>query len=462
MEPHNIQLVWPMDFVGSGVSSSGSLTSAAGFTNGANSLSGLVSLSSSGSGASAGNLATGPSAAAAAAAASQLGLGSISSENGPILYDEPNRTSAYDDIRNIVIYIFIVSIFFSFILILPGIRNEKLPTFFCLGTSLTVTSIILISLFGTTWHTGQAQSISAAYKAFSRDRIQGDLSVNIGLQSVNITLIAHKYYILHDQNQNHHLMMAMSMMKPVEINDRKQSDSKATSQNSPNSQSNRLSSSSSSLADELTNGKTADGLPVDTELEVDEVFADNKLSRGTRSSNRTVKSQLKKRSTVGGATIEEEEQSDSSHKQKFIIERLNVDINYNERFYWIEPNQMRQEHHNALERGLPYPILTVVEYLSQDDAGFNWSRQYRAAGYYSYIVLWLSLCVCVLMFFLHCTAPKYGIYTMQILGCLMLFTNLTYANLVPKGERKLVIPFEGQSLSFRFGFNFWLVFFGGK
>lgn len=449
-----------MDFVGSGGASSSSSISGlsssslstgqgVSFSQGANTLSGLVSSLSSGA---SGALVTGPSSSTASL---NLG-GSISSENGPILYDEPNRTAAHDDIRTVVIYFFIAAIFFCFIVILPGIRNEKLPTFFCIGTSLTVLSIIMIALSGTTWHVGQAQSISAAYKAFSRDRIQGDLSVNIGLHSVNISLIAHKYFIHHDHNQHRHLMMTMSMRKPViEAPASKQAGQPSTK---PSSQL----SASSSLADELTDGKTNDGLPVDTELEVDEVFAESRLLRGIRSSptssNRT-SSQLKRRSASSSQNFS---QMPASSQKRSIIERHNVDINYNERFYWIEPNQMRQEHHNALERGLPYPILTVVEYLSQDDAGFNWSRQYRAAGYYTYIMLCLALCACFLMFFLHCTAPKYGIYTMQILGGLLLFTNFTYAYLVPKGERKLVIPFEGQSLAFTFGFNFWLVFFGGE
>lgn len=267
------------------------------------------------------------------AAHNQATSNGLGSENGPILYSEPNRTSAIDDIRSVVLYIFIITIFFGFFLILPGIRNEKFPTFLCITTSLIVTSIILVSLFGTSWHIAEAP-ISAAYKAFSRDRIHADISVYIGLQSFNVTLKANKI--------------------------------------------------------------------------------------------------------------------------------LNIDINYNERFYWIKPDQMQHEQHHALQRGLPYPILTVVEYLSQDEAGFNWSRQYRLAGYYSYIILWLSIFLSALMFFLHCAAPKYGIYTMQLIGCLMLFTNFTYSTLVPRGERKLVIPFEGHSLIFQFGWNFWSIFMGGK
>lgn len=42
----------------------------------------------------------------------------------------------------------------------------------------------------------------------------------------------------------------------------------------------------------------------------------------------------------------------------------------------------------ALRRGLPFPILTVAEYLSLGQEGFAWGGQYRAAGYYAGILLW--------------------------------------------------------------------------
>lgn len=80
------------------------------------------------------------------------------------------------------------------------------------------------------------------------------------------------------------------------------------------------------------------------------------------------------------------------------------DLNYNERFYFTEGmcpmtdiimlsffnsvKTMERELYNALRKGLPYPILKVVEYLSVDRAGFVWGRQYRLAGYYACILLW--------------------------------------------------------------------------
>lgn len=63
-------------------------------------------------------------------------------------------------------------------------------------------------------------------------------------------------------------------------------------------------------------------------------------------------------------------------------------IDYNERFEWKGPDDMFDAYDGALRKGLPYPILTVAEYLALDEEGFGWGRTYRKAGYYSCISLW--------------------------------------------------------------------------
>lgn len=463
------------------------------------------------------------------------GQSDLSQDNEPILYIGPNRTSAIDDIRSVVIYIFIITIFFTFFLILPGIRSDKFPTFLCITTSLVVTSIVLIALFGTTWHVGEAP-ISASYKAFSRDRIQGELSVRIGFHSVNISLIAHKYYILHTSADEQQVVAPQGATVLVSDNHQAPEEARGASNSGDDGNEVRRASATdeaapttgvaSASASEATTTTTEASasrfeVEVDAEEEADEgeefeesrVKAEAEAQSGpdkrpeairhqassvdkeqdqdksandtTTASNSGPRVSLKRQRSADDdqvvSTIESHERRRQARKrsafdakpsppdagsvhssEEYKIKRVNLDINYNERFYWIEPNQMRQEYRHALERGLPYPILTVVEYLSQDEAGFSWSRQYRAAGYYSSMVLWLAVCMCILMFCLHCAAPKYGVYAMQALGCLLLFTNLIYALLVPRGDQKLVIPFEGQSLSFRFGWNFWLVLIGGN
>ena len=66
-------------------------------------------------------------------------------------------------------------------------------------------------------------------------------------------------------------------------------------------------------------------------------------------------------------------------------------IDYNERFSWSGPTDMAEEYSRSLSKGLPFPILTVAEYLSLDDEGFGWGRIYRKAGYFSAITLWLYI-----------------------------------------------------------------------
>lgn len=46
---------------------------------------------------------------------------------------------------------------------------------------------------GTSWHVGQAE-IASAYKAFSNEKIMGNLGVYIGLAHTNITLDAMPVY----------------------------------------------------------------------------------------------------------------------------------------------------------------------------------------------------------------------------------------------------------------------------
>lgn len=64
------------------------------------------------------------------------------------------------------------------------------------------------------------------------------------------------------------------------------------------------------------------------------------------------------------------------------------DIDFNERFQWIGSHEMGTSYKQSLRKGLPFPILTVAEYLSQCQEGFNWGAHYRAAGYYAGVTLW--------------------------------------------------------------------------
>ncbi|XP_013789395.2 dual oxidase maturation factor 1-like, partial [Limulus polyphemus] len=204
----------------------------------------------------------------------------------------------------------------------------KLTTLVSVTVSLFVGAVILISNHGSDWHVAQA-TVSSLHRTFSKDKIDTELGVHIGLNSVNITL------------------QTASLTNPQE------------------------------------------------------------------------------------------------------------EINYNERFNWIGATEIKEEYREALIKGLPFPILTIAEYLSQDLEGFCWGRRYRMAGYYSYILLWTAFALWLLMDILLCTVPRYGAFCLQLTGAAMLLTNAIYALLLPR--KPLVIPFEEGTITFEYGWCFWLV-----
>lgn len=139
-----------------------------------------------------------------------------------------------------------------------------------------------------------------------------------------------------------------------------------------------------------------------------------------------------------------------------------ADIRFNEEFAWPKPTSLRKEYHDALVKGLPFPILTVLDYLSQpsnwvqDTGGFQWGRMYRRAGDWTQLFLWAAFAAWLLADVLLCAVPRYGAYTMQLTGGLMVLSTIVYGTLLP--DTPLVIPLEdGHFLRLALGWNFWLV-----
>lgn len=136
------------------------------------------------------------------------------------------------------------------------------------------------------------------------------------------------------------------------------------------------------------------------------------------------------------------------------------DIDYNERFTWLGSTDMGESYHEALHRGLPFPILTVAEHFSLGEEGFNWGGQYRAAGYYGSVLLWASLASWLLMNLMLVVVPRYGAYLMTLTGFLMLSAAVAYHCLLPSSP--LLIRFEhNRQLSFKFGWCYYLVIIAG-
>jgi len=251
---------------------------------------------------------------------------------GPTLYSYSNRTAVTADVATLTLYIVFVTLFLAFVIIFPGVRRQRFTTFTSVTLSLFVGTAILVGQHGSAWHTAEVE-ISSAYRAFSKEKVMGTLGVNIGLNSVNVTLKALPLY-----NQS-------------------------------------------------------------------------------------------------------------------------SDIDYNERFHWNGATQIREEYRAALRKGLPFPILTVGEYFTVDAEGFCWGRNYREAGYYTSIFLWMAFALWVLSNLMLVVVPRYGAYLVTLTGFTLLFCNFIYFRLLP--TRPLLIRLEQSVLMFNFGWSFWLVMVAG-
>jgi len=49
---------------------------------------------------------------------------------------------------------------------------------------------------------------------------------------------------------------------------------------------------------------------------------------------------------------------------------------------------IKNSYRTALMRGLPQPIVYILEFFRVDDGGFVWQRAVRSAGHFAYIIFW--------------------------------------------------------------------------
>ncbi|KAI1729928.1 dual oxidase maturation factor domain-containing protein [Ditylenchus destructor] len=117
----------------------------------------------------------------------------------------------------------------------------------------------------------------------------------------------------------------------------------------------------------------------------------------------------------------------------------------------------------TLEKGLPYPILKVIEFLSVDRTGFLWGKQYRVAGYYTFCLLWFAFACWLLQMMVLCVVPHHFCKCMLTVGIVTILADLTYAFNVPQ---HLILrfpgPYDSQSiLQFSFSTCFYATSIAG-
>ncbi|KAM3728631.1 Dual oxidase maturation factor [Dirofilaria immitis] len=107
-------------------------------------------------------------------------------------------------------------------------------------------------------------------------------------------------------------------------------------------------------------------------------------------------------------------------------------LEYNERFEFLNVFSMEMELEKSLKKGLPYPILKIIEYLSVDRAGFIWGRQYRLAGHYTIYLLWTAFVFWIVQIIMLCLVPHNFAKLVFAVGLIILSADFVYFTFVPK------------------------------
>ncbi|XP_049819899.1 dual oxidase maturation factor 1-like [Aethina tumida] len=144
-------------------------------------------------------------------------------------------------------------------------------------------------------------------------------------------------------------------------------------------------------------------------------------------------------------------------------------IDYNERFEWTwdqgrfgfgpYAGKLQQEFRAAQYRGLPTPILWIVDYFVIDGEGYRHGRFYRTAGWYSHILMWTAFATWLTTVILCRSVIGYAAFFLGLTGALQLTANLVW--LVVRNPSQLVIPFEDAEIRTKFGISYWITFVNG-
>lgn len=109
----------------------------------------------------------------------------------------------------------------------------------------------------------------------------------------------------------------------------------------------------------------------------------------------------------------------------------------------------------ALDRGLPQPLVSVLDFFYVDAAGLRFGREVWFAGYIANILLWTSFAFWVASNVLLCSVIWYGAACLTLCGVSMITTSVTYHLLSPQYPIRMSCGEE--HLALYYGWCFWSV-----
>lgn len=136
------------------------------------------------------------------------------------------------------------------------------------------------------------------------------------------------------------------------------------------------------------------------------------------------------------------------------VQQLNETIDYNEHFNWRLGENYAEQYSEALEKGLPDPVLYLAEkFTPSSPCGLY--RQYRLAGHYGSATLWVAFCFWLLSnVLLSMPVPLYGGLALLTTGAFTLFSIFAFATIssVPLCPLRL----GSSMLTTHYGAAFWV------
>ncbi|EYC25444.1 hypothetical protein Y032_0012g1897 [Ancylostoma ceylanicum] len=133
---------------------------------------------------------------------------------------------------------------------------------------------------------------------------------------------------------------------------------------------------------------------------------------------------------------------------------------YNEKFDISGVSSMAEELRSAYQRGLPYPILSILEYFSLNQDAFDWGRHYRTAGHYTSAAISLALgCWSLAVVFLF-LLPHFYDRAMLATGLSALLACLLYLVMAPCQLEIGFVGTDGKRIVMKMSFqwSFYCVF----
>jgi len=130
-------------------------------------------------------------------------------------------------------------------------------------------------------------------------------------------------------------------------------------------------------------------------------------------------------------------------------------IYYNENVKMYHPDNLVGVVQEALERGLPLPILVAIECLTSAAQGFPWSHYVEEAGYHCYIITVFALVGWFLNQVLMAAIPRYSAYGFVIIGHLMIFDATIYFYWADVANVPHCIVITDAYVKLRHGVCFW-------